>query len=48
MDALNKMVHAVVVAWLEGYRWRFQVRFDGPTVEPCRQCASDGKCDATR
>lgn len=48
MGTLNDMVHAVVVAWLEGYRWRFQVRFEGPTVELCQQCAGGQKCGASR
>jgi hypothetical protein len=48
MSTLSDMVHAIVVAWSEGLRWRFQVRFDGPTVESCRHCAGGHKCDASR
>ena len=48
MTTLSDMVHAIVIAWIEGFRWRFQVRFDGPTVEPCRHCAGGRKCEASR
>jgi hypothetical protein len=41
------MVHAIVVAWIEGIRWRFQVQFEGPTVGLCQHCAGGHKCPAS-
>jgi hypothetical protein len=45
---LSDTVHAIILAWSEGLRWRFQVRFDGPTIEPCQHCAGGRRCVASR
>jgi hypothetical protein len=43
---LSAVLHAIIVTWLEGLRWRFQARFEGPLVERCRSCSEGQKCEA--
>jgi hypothetical protein len=48
--SLGDMIHTIILGWLEGLRWRFQVQFDRrrPLVEPCDACKPDRKCEASR